>query len=450
MNPSKRARFPSALAAVFALGVVGTLDFLVQPLGVGMAVRDLSLSESQAGFFASFSEMGAVLSAVLALFWIRRLPWRSTAIVNLLLMAAGYLAATRLETLVALAPARLLVGFAGGNLLAISLAWLADTPRPERLGGLFVASQTAAQIVAFALLPGAALRASGLDGYFLLFLGLAVLGLFCVPWVPLHGRRRLPAIRQQPITGAAEGDGKTRFRAALALCGVGLFFLNTGAFWSYIERIGTAADLSMEAIGIALSVSGFLAFAGSLAASRLGDKISLPYALGIAFLGQLLALGLLLIDLTPALFAFALGQFGFFWNFAMPYQLGALIRNDPSGRRVVLIGAFQSAGMAAGPQLVALWVDLVGLVAMQLVAISAGGASLLLFLILHQLRHGSAPSSGIRTPLQNRESAFEADCLTSKELDAAGYGPGGAEASSPGRSTRSPGDAESAPGGRLP
>ena len=391
MSRARRSGVPSALAAVFALGVVGTLDFLVQPLGVGMAVRDLSLSESQAGFFASFSEMGAVLSAVLALFWIRRLPWRSTAIVNLVLMAAGYLAATRLETLAALAPARFLVGFAGGNLLAISLAWLSDTSHPERLGGLFVASQTAAQIVAFALLPGTVLRAGGLDGYFLLFAGLAVLGLFCVPWVPLQGRRRLAAIRPRSAARATEGDTKTSFRAALALCGVGLFFLNTGAFWSYIERIGTAADLGMEAIGMALSVSGFIAFAGSLTASRLGDKIPLPYALGTAFLGQLLALGLLQMDLTPALFTYALGQFGFFWNFAIPYQLGALIRNDPSGRRVVLIGAFQSAGMAAGPQLVALWVEPIGLIAMHWVAVLAGGVSLLLFLILHQ-HQSTAPA----------------------------------------------------------
>ncbi|MEM7351599.1 MAG: MFS transporter [Acidobacteriota bacterium] len=384
MSLQQSSGYRPALAAVLALGIIGTLDFLVQPLSVGMAVRDLSLSESQAGYFASFDLIGAVLSAVLALFWIRRLPWRSMAIANLVLMAVGYLVATRLETLTALAPVRILVGFAGGNLLAISLAWLADTTHPERFGGLLFAAQTVVQIVAFALLPGTVLRAGGLDGFFLFFFGLAVLGLFCVPWIPIHGRRPRPMIRPSPAVGSAERATMTRFRAALALLGVGLFFLNTGAFWSYVERIGTAADLGLEAIGLALSASGFIACAGSLAASRLGNKISLPWALGTAFVGQLLALGLLLIDLTPALYTLALGQFGFFWNFAMPYQLGALIRNDPSGRRVVLLSAFQAAGMAGGPPLVALSVDSAGLIAMHWVAVAAGAASLLLFLVLHR------------------------------------------------------------------
>ncbi|MEM7585467.1 MAG: MFS transporter [Acidobacteriota bacterium] len=384
MSRSTRLGLRPALAAIFALGVVGSLDLLVQPLGVGTAVRDLSLSESQAGFFASFDLAGAVLSAVLALFWIRRLPWRETARVNLILMAGGYLAATQLDTLALLAPARILVGFAGGNLLAICLAWLADTSDPEHFGGLFVALQTAIQIVAFAVLPVTVLRAAGLDGFFLFFAGLAGLSLLCVPWVPRRGRRAQVALHPRPAPDIDRGSDTTRFRAALALCGIGLFFLNTGAFWSYVERTGTAAGLSLEAIGMALSVSGFLACAGSLAASRVGSSISLPTALGTAFVGQLLALGLLLVDLTPALYAYALGQFGFFWNFAIPYQLGALIRNDPSGRRVVLISAFQAAGMAAGPPLVALWVDSHGLIAMHGVAVSAGSASLLLFVALHQ------------------------------------------------------------------
>ena len=125
------------IAAVFVLGVVGAFDFLLQPLGVGLAVRDLSLSQSQAGLFASFEMAGGVLSAVLALFWIRRLSWRSIAIANLFLLVGGYLLSTRLETFPLLSPARFLVGFAGGNLLAITLAWLSDTSQPERYGGFF-------------------------------------------------------------------------------------------------------------------------------------------------------------------------------------------------------------------------------------------------------------------------------------------------------------------------
>ncbi len=375
-----------ALPAVFALGIIGTLDFLVQPLCIGMAVRDLSLSESQAGLFASFDLAGFVFSAVLALFWIRRLSWRSMAAANLFLMAAGYLAATQLDTLAALAPARFLVGFAGGNLLAISLAWLSDTPHPERIGGFFVALQTLVQIIAFAFLPRTVLRAGGLDGIFLFFALLAVLGLLCIPWIPSQGRREADD-RKVP----AEASTATNFRANLALCGVGFFFLNTGAFWSYIERIGTAAALSLEGIGQALAVSGFIACAGSLAAAKLGTKISLPYALGAAFLGQLLALALLLTDFTPARYTYALGQFGFFWNFAIPYQLGALVRNDPTGRRVVLISAFQAAGMAVGPPLVALLVHSVGLFAMHLVAAAAGGISLIIFLVLHHQTHSRSP-----------------------------------------------------------
>ena len=368
------ARRGLEVAAVFALGIVGAFDFLVQPLGVGAAVRDLSLSQSQAGFFASFEMAGGMFSAVLALFWIRWLPWRSAAVVNLFLMAGGYLLSTRLDSLAALTPARILVGFAGGNLVAISLAWLADTSRPERFGGFFVALQTLAQILAFALLPATALRAGGLDGLFFFLALLAGLALTCTPCVPAHGRHGVPSTR---LTAPV-------IPAALALFGISFFSLNTGAFWGYIERIGTAGGLSLEAIGGALAISGFMACAGSLTAARLGSKVSLRHALGATFLGQWLALGLLLTHFTTLRFTLALGLFGFFWNFAIPYQLGALVRNDPSGRRVVLVTAFQAAGLAAGPPLVAVLIDPVGLFAMHGVAATTGGVSLLLFLVLHR------------------------------------------------------------------
>ncbi len=373
------------IAAIFALGIVGTFDFLVQPLGVGVAVQDLSLSQGQAGFFASFEMAGGVLSAVLALFWIRRLPWRPTAILNICLLAGGFLLSTRLDTLAALTPARILVGFAGGNLLAIKLAWLADTARPERYGGLFVALQTLVQILAFSLLPAMVLRNSGLDGLFFFLAVIAALALPSAPWIPLHGRRRETSAQPAPNTPEPNTiSSASILPAALALLGVLFFSLNTGAFWSYIERIGTAGALSLEAIGTALALSGFMACAGSLAAARLGSAISLQQALSAAFLGQLLALGLLLTDFTSTRFTLALGLFGFFWNFALPYQLGALVRNDPTGRRVVLITAFQAAGLALGPSLVALLVNGLGLIAMHTVAAAAGGVSLILFLFLHR------------------------------------------------------------------
>ena len=116
-----------------------------------------------------------------------------------------------------------------------------------------------------------------------------------------------------------------------------------------MERIGAAGALSLEAIGGALAISGFLA-------DRLHDS-----ALCAGF-----------------------GALRLFWNLALPYQLGALTRNDPTGRRVVLFTASQAAGMALGPAVVALWVDSVGLIAIHGVAVVAGGFSLLLFLVLHR------------------------------------------------------------------
>ena len=378
------------VAAVFVLGIVGSFDFLLQPLGVGAAVRDLSLSQSQAGLFASFEMAGGALSAVFALLWIRRWSWRSIAIVNLFLMMGGYLLSTRLETLPLLTPARFLVGFAGGNLLAITLAWLADTSQPERYGGLFVALQTLAQIVAFALLPATVLQSHGLDGLFFFLAALATLALVWTPWVPSKGRRQ-GAGAELTLTEAGGGLSAPVLPAALTLLGVCFFSLNTGAFWSYIERIGTAGGLDLAEIGGALALSGFMACAGSLAAARLGTAIALPWALGAAFLGQLMALGLLLTEFSAPMFTLALGLFGFFWNFAIPYQLGALVRHDPTGRRVVLITACQAAGLAGGPALVALLVGPVGLFAMHGVAATTGAISLFLFLILHRRRREASP-----------------------------------------------------------
>lgn len=76
-----------------------------------------------------------------------------------------------------------------------------------------------------------------------------------------------------------------------------------------------------------------------------------PAALLVSCGGQLAALALLSGTLGSATFMVAVCAFNFFWNFVLPYQYAALIDVERSGRLVVLVTAFQAAGLAAGPSL---------------------------------------------------------------------------------------------------
>jgi predicted MFS family arabinose efflux permease len=237
-----------------------------------------------------------------------------------------------------------IVGFCGGSLYSLSLTVLSDGRRPDRYFAYAIGAQTIYQI--FGLMAGPFLiHHGGVNAMLLLFVGLGVLGLLLVGFLPVHGR----------VHRAAAADAGLLSRpVAFALAGCFLFYINVGAYWTYVERIGVTAGIDLTAISNGLALATAASMAGVFLASWLGVRRGFFVPIAVSAVGVVLAMALLTGDLRVPAYVLSAVLYGIAWNMSMTYQYGVVNVVDSSRRGVALSPAFHNAGGAAGPAIAAL------------------------------------------------------------------------------------------------
>lgn len=326
------------------LSVVGIATFLLMPQFVEAVVTDLGYTERQAGFLSSAVMIGSTLAAVATSAWIRRTSWRAAAGVAL----AGLLVADGASMLVhAVAPFIALqgiVGFCGGSLYSLSLTILSDGDRPDRYFAYSIGAQTLYQV--FALVAGPYLiHHGGANAMLALFMALGLAGVLTIGFVPAHGRDGI----------ATRTPGHLLSRpVVLALAGCFLFYVNIGAYWTYIERIGISAGISLTAISNALAFSAVASMAGVFVATWLGSRRGFVLPISISAVGVVCSVLLLTGRLHLPAYILSAIVYGIAWNLSMTYQYSTVNAVDQSRRGVALAPALHWAGGAAGPAVAAL------------------------------------------------------------------------------------------------
>jgi len=377
-----------AMVAAVTLSTVAIATFLLMPQFVEAAVADLRYTEQQVGILSSVVMVGSTLAALAASLWIRRSSWRLVASITLigLLVANG-------ASMVLHGPAWFIAlqgvgGFCGGSLYSLSLTILSDCRRSDRYFAYSVGAQTMYQV--FGLIAGPFLiHHGGVNAMLTLFVALCVLELLFVRCVPVHGRIQ---------TAVPLGAGLLSRPVLLALAGCFLFYVNIGAYWTYIERIGTTAGIGLTAISNGLAFSTVASMAGVFLASWLGGRRGFLLPIAWSAIAVVLAMVLLLGKLQLAAYVVSAVVYGIAWNVSMTYQYSTVNLVDRSRRGVALAPAFHNAGGAVGPAIAALVVtanDHSGV--LWLVSVSVV-ASLVCFVIA--LR--GAQSRGTRYPRSSR------------------------------------------------
>lgn len=334
------------MVAGVGLSVVGFATFLLMPQFIEAAVADLRYTEQQVGVLSSVVMVGNTLAAVGASMWIRRSSWRLVATIALigLLIANG--ASMAVHGLAAFAALQGIGGFCGGSLYSLSLTVLSDCRRPDRYFAYAIGAQTVYQI--FGLVAGPFLiHHGGVDAMLGLFAGLCVLGLLLVRLVPVHGRSQ---------SVAPSGAGLLSGPVLLALAGCFLFYVNIGAYWTYIERIGTTAGIEFGAISNGLAFSTAASMAGVFLASWLGGRRGFFIPIAASAVAIVLAVVLLTGNLRLTAYVVSAVIYGIAWNVSVTYQYSTVNVVDQSRRGVALAPAFHNAGGAAGPAVAALFV----------------------------------------------------------------------------------------------
>ena len=320
------------------VAMAGPLYIDIMPAIIAGLRTEYGLSAQQAGFVAASNGYGSTLGAVIALLVVPRVSWRPLAAGLLALLIAfdlGTVAVRGFDTLVAL---RFCHGVAGGLLVGITYALIAQTADARRGFGILF-------IFHFGF-GGLGLMVSILAGHLLqrgvMFAVLAAFSLMAL--VLLF---RLPAFRQP--RSRREGAGfPWRLPRLAAIAGLFLFQaanLGLGAF-----LIGIATDRGISA-AFASSAVGFGLWAGvpgaliMLALSRrFGWRPLVPVMLAAGG-----AKTLVLAGGDPALFALAVAAIFFTMAVALPYGYAICARDDPDGQSAVLAGFASKLGLASGP-----------------------------------------------------------------------------------------------------
>lgn len=337
-----------AMRAGVLLSTIGLATFLLMPAFIEAIAADLHYSEREVGFVSAVVSLGTTAASLAAALWIRRLAWRTVALAMLAGLTVANGASMLIHAFVPFLVLQGLVGFCGGSLYSLSLTVLSDCRHPDRYFAFAIGAQTLYEVAGLFAGP-LMIHHGGAAAVLGLFTALSVAGFALVGGVPLRGHACAPAAGE-----AAHGAALLSVPVGFALLGCFLFYMNIGAVWTYVERIGSAAGLSLAAVANGLAFSTAASMGGVAIASWLGGRRG--YFLPIAASAAATVVSIALLAGTPRIGSYVVANvlYGIAWNLSMSCQYSLVNVVDRSRRAVAVAPAFHSAGGAAGPAIAAL------------------------------------------------------------------------------------------------
>jgi predicted MFS family arabinose efflux permease len=331
------------LLPAIVVGVMGNTGIYLIPLLIGAMVADRGFTDQQAGLVASADLAGyAVMTFVTAMFLIHR-NWRRMALVGVSIMFVANVATMFVSAALAFAATRFLSGLGAGILAAIATVSLGQSDKPDRNYGLLFAASLLFGTAGLWGLP-LLLDRVGLNGAYAVIALLAVVVGFVSVSLPPGG------IRREPAAGSAAPQ-RNWVLAGLVLVSITLFWAQQNALYAYMERIGSAAGLSLQFIGFTLGLANLTGFVGASLVAWLGTRFGrlLPLVLSTGI--QLACLWVLSGVVGSSAYLVAIATVSLAWNIINPIQIGILAGVDSSGRALGLASTVIGIGLAAGPAL---------------------------------------------------------------------------------------------------
>ncbi len=326
-----------ATAGLFYVNIMAALvDGLIS--GVGLTAQ-------QAGLVASANVYGAAVGALAAVFVIRRLPWRRTAVTVLLCLISIDLVSTLLRDPQVLIAVRFIHGLIGGLLVGVAFAVIARTRTPDRTFGMLLVVQFGLGGLGLMFLPRLALA----FGPGVLFVALATFSLATLAMTPFLG-----AYQAAPKVAATDPKAPTRW-TPLVLVFVAIFLFQAAnmGLAAYIISLGKAAGLELGFITNTLGAANWIGALGSALVVFMGVKFGRfwPVAAGLA----LTLAGTWAFQFSALPWVYLVANIGtaITWAFVIPYLFGMSAAFDKAGQMAALAGFFSKMGLASGPAMAA-------------------------------------------------------------------------------------------------
>ena len=368
------ARGPFLLSLFMTL--VGYSVLVALPAINGAWVDQLGFTDVQVNRVASADLLGLFIGAVLTSLLIR--TWNRQRLTYLgiaLAIAANGLCTQYVDYQMTLL-LRFVAGLGAGFYTAVAVAGLGANSKPREAFNWMLLAFAVSQFLELQLIPHLTM-----NGIYVFFIATYVVTL---PFVRLIPRSAPPAPASEPV---ATGQRPS----LLAWVGIGaivIAYVNIGAYWSNIELAAEAAGLDGDWAAQVIAWCVLLSFGGCFTAMWILKKFDYDRPLLFTFSLMVLAVGLLAVEFTAALFVFSVAMFNFLWIFIDVYQMGGVSVADRSGSAAAFIPGAQGLGQTAGPFAASVMLDLGwGFDGVFVLCALASAAALLVYTLIY-LRYG--------------------------------------------------------------
>ena len=333
------------------LATAGLFYVNIMPALVDGLIEGLGFSNRDAGLVGSANMYGAAVGALTAVFLVKHINWRYTAVALLFGLMAIDFTSMMLTSANALIGTRFVHGCVGGMLVGIGFAVMSRTTEVDRTFGYLLTIQFGLGGIGIMYLP-ALVPEFGTKALFMSLIAFSIVTMMMLPFLSDYPPR-------EKVVGAAKRNGSKKL-IALALLATFLFQAANMGIFAYAIGIGRNAMLEMDFISTALGVAAWIAIVGSVLVILMSTRFGRSIPVGIAIVLTAFSLWLLhFSDIKPggwetSIYWWSNVLWGICWAFVISYLLGMCSEFDSTGQMAAMGGFASKMGLASGPAVAAL------------------------------------------------------------------------------------------------
>ncbi|MFT5451894.1 MAG: putative MFS family arabinose efflux permease [Enterobacterales bacterium] len=310
-------------------------------------VSMLGFTEEQVGRVAGADLGGLSIGAVITAMFVSRVNRRLLVLIGVAVAITSNALCMVYVDYQTVLWLRVAAGIGSGIYTSVAVVSLGGTSNPARSYNLLLFAFAFSTALELYLLPKLSM-----NGIYLTFIGLYVLGLFFIFWVPSKPQ----AINEQPESDQKQQSSNWKVKSFLPwICLTAMFFtyINIGGYWTYIELASLKQNIAADWIGKLLVWTSLFSILGCLLATALSNRYGLFKPLILSLIAMMSIVGMLSGGITTTNIMISLFSFNLLWIFIDVYQMSMIARMDRSGSLAALVPGAQGLGQIVGPNIAA-------------------------------------------------------------------------------------------------
>ena len=303
----------------------------------------LGFTEEQVGRVAGADLGGFSFGAILASVLVARVNRRFLVLAGLILSICANALCIVFVDYEQVLWLRVAAGFGSGIFTAIAVVSLGGTTKPVHAFNLLLFAFAFSTALELHTLPRLTM-----NGIYLFFIGLNVMCVMFLHWVPTRPLTDEELARLEEAADDVEDWHVPRILPIICLVAVCFTYINIGGYYTYIELAAFADGVTQDWTGPVLTWSSIFAIVGCVIA-LLCTRFGLFKPLFVSLVAMAACVIMLSSGITNMSFMVSLFSFMTLWTFVDVYQSAMLAHMDRRGSLVALLPSVQGFGQFIGP-----------------------------------------------------------------------------------------------------